>query len=168
MALGVVDVQFLKDARDEYSPKEIAIASVAGEYFAHWVIAPENDLTTLSEEARKKNAWLATHHHGIDYFEGESRLEQVSMTLRNLCKKFEKIYVRGNQKRDFLRKIVARDIVNLEEDASCPTLDSLPINDTRCLLHGYLLKDGKNFKCALNNACRIKDWLRVRDMYICL
>ena len=118
-------------------------------------------LKSLPLSVKKHNNYLTESHHGIDYFDGDCSARLVKKALRNLSKNTKKIFVRGNQKFNFLSNIVARDIINVENWEDCPSFSNLPWVETHCLLHGTK-NSYVRFTCALNNALRLKRWLKDR------
>lgn len=161
----VVDIQFLKDAKNTVTPKEVAIVALDNNFISHWIISSKDPIHTLSNSARKENNWLTKHHHGLDYFDGDVSKNKVFKVIRDLTKRVEKIYVRGKEKWLLLQKITSCNVINLEYDAECPSFDKLPWCDNFCLYHAIKLPHLK-YSCSLNNAFRLKNWLSTtRVMY---
>lgn len=161
----VVDIQCLKDVNNIITPKEIAIVALDGNFTSHWIILPENETDTLNLRARKENNWLAKNYHGLDYFDGETEKKVLYKTFRDLTKHVGRIYVRGKEKWQILNKVTAREVINLELDAECPSFDKLPWSDNCCFQHVVKIPHLK-YTCALNNAYRLKTWLcTTREQY---
>jgi len=61
-----------------------------------------------------------------------------------------------------LHSTVAREIINLEDDKACPSFNKLPWQEKYCLQHA-LKTPHLQYSCALNNAYRLKTWLKSCD-----
>ena len=85
----------------------------------------------------------------------------VYKILRELNKSARKIYVRVSEKWLVLHKIIANEIINLECDKKCPSFDKLSSN-VYCIHHAVKFSTRK-YRCALNNAYRLKSYLCSRD-----
>lgn len=157
-----MDIQFFKDYKNKFTPKEVAVIGLNGEYTAQWLVKPTNSIQSLSSDIRRENSWLTEHHHGIDYFQGDISLRELQKSLRSLTKSAKTIYVRGKEKWSFLNKICPCEIINLECDVDCPSLNDLPWSDTFCLHHAVKPMYSK-YTCALNSVYRIKIWLNSRS-----
>lgn len=153
----IVDIQYFKINNNVTVPKEVAVLALDGDFSAHWVVLPQNSLDKISREAKKQNNWLTQFHHGLDYYDGEVSLRVLKNSLCDILKKSRKIYVRGNEKWETLHKLTFREIINLEYDNDCPPFDKL-LSENYCLNHA-LKPNFKKYRCALNNAHRIKSWL---------
>ena len=134
----VDDIQCLKNSKNSVVPKEIAAVALNGDYTAYWIIAPTDRIESLPDKVRKQNDWLTQNHHGLDYFEGAMSKKLFYQILREICKQVRKIYVRGKEKWLPLHRLTLREIINLKYDKNC----------------------------ALNNAYRLKNWLRSRSSNI--
>lgn len=154
----IVDIQFFKDAKNALVPKEVAVVGLEDELVAHWVTRPTSSLRSLPQSARKQNNYLTEHHHGIDFYDGDTSVKYLCKSLRYLAKTAKKIYVRGNQKYEFLNGVIAREIINLENYENCPSFSKLPRMETLCWLHGT---KSATFVCALNNVYRLKEWFEI-------
>lgn len=158
----IVDIQFCKDLQNKVIPKEICVISLRQDYIGHWLIAPPCPLKKLQKEARQQNDWLYKNCHGIPWQDGDISQKRVKKNLREIFKDCGKLYVRGRDKVDFLQDLTTAEIVNLEDDESCPSFANLTWLGTYCLYHankfGYL-----GFNCALNNVARLKSWMTKKD-----
>ena len=63
-------------------------------------------------------------------------------------------FVRGSEKWLMLHKSIANEIIILEYDVDCPPFDKLSSN-VYCM-HQALKSSGHKYRCALNNAYRLK------------
>ena len=153
----VLDIQCIKGAKHSIVPKEIAIVALNANYHGHWIVAPTVDVNSLNDDIRRENNWLSQNFHGFDYLEGEVALKVVHKILRELTKSARKIYIQGSEKWLLLHKIIANEIINLEYDKKCPSFDKLSSN-VYCIHHAVKFLSRK-YRCALNNAYRLKFYL---------
>ncbi|KAL7292717.1 hypothetical protein TKK_0013840 [Trichogramma kaykai] len=131
---AVIDIQFIKNAKNECIPKEVAVTSIQNNYIAHWVlITPPSK--NLPIDIIRQNNWLVRNYHGLDYYDREVSTRCFLKTFRELAKKINKVYVRGTEKLDFIQNIMSREVINLEYDPDCPSFLNLPWADTYCIHH---------------------------------
>ena len=124
-------------------------------------MAPTVDVNSLNDDIRRENNWLSQNFYGFDYLEGEVALKVVHKILRELTKSARKIYIQGSEKWLLLHKIIANEIINLEYDKKCPPFDKLSSN-VYCIHHAVKFSSRK-YRCALNNAYRLKSYLYSRN-----
>lgn len=156
---AIVDIQALYGKNGEFLPKEIAVTTLQGDHFGHWVIDAPYDFGELPKEVRASNNRLTCFHHGLEWVDGDTPLRKVYAALRAMCRYALRIYTRGVQKAEILRDVLGRDIINLEEYEG-PTFRNMPPYDTWCIYHGVSKEDAA--KCALNNVGKIKRWLQTQ------
>lgn len=154
----VADIQFVKDKKNSFVPKEIAFVSLKGDFISHWIVSATHRANSLSPQVRKENNWLTQHHHGIDYSDGSVTLNALYRSFADIFKNVQKIYVRGQEKWLLFHKMTTKEVINLEYDTECPSFDNLPWSDKYCLNHA-LKNNHLKFACALNYAHRIKCYL---------
>ena len=154
----IVDFQFLKDKNNLNSPKEVAIVDLNHNFCCHWIIKPKTSIKYMESEIKKNNNWLKRHHHGLEYNEGEADEQKVYDCLRKFARNAVNIYVRGNDKWLILHKITGIRVINLEYDTDCPSFKNLSSNEY--CIHHSIKKNFFKLACALNNAYRLKNWLK--------
>lgn len=156
----VIDIQGFRDDRGQFIPKEVAVLPINfnKNFVAHFIITPPCPFQELSKPWRTQNNYLTKHHHRIEWFEGNVLGKQLHSDLREIVKNADRIYARGVDKIKFLENISAREIINLEEWADCPSFTNLPASTEHCYLHVF--RDGS--VCALNYAYRLKTWLETK------
>lgn len=155
----VIDIQCYKDYSGRVAPKEVAVVALGAEYVAHWIVAPSRSVDLLSAAAKRENNWLTLNHHGIDYSEGDVTEKALFKTLRKILKDARKVYVRGKVKWSLLSDLTTREIINLENKNACPPFASL-LWDERLCIHHAQMPMFRLYTCALNNAYRLKKWLK--------
>ena len=159
----VIDIQFVKGAKHNILPKEVAVVALNGDYHGHWVVQPSSNLRRLTANTRRENNWLTQQCHGFNYSEGEISLKALHTIVRFIAKYAGKIFVRGKDKWLTLCKIIPNEIINLEYDKDCPSFDKLS-SDVYCIHHAVKLSTQK-YRCALNNAHRLKSYLNTSNFY---
>ncbi|KAL7288276.1 hypothetical protein TKK_0017615 [Trichogramma kaykai] len=151
---AVIDIQFIKNSKNECIPKEVAVTSIQNNYIVRWVLITPTS-KNLPMDIIRQNNWLVRNYHGLDYYDGEVSTRCFLKTFRELAKKINKVYVRGNEKLDFIQNLMSREVINLEYDPDCPSF----LNpDTYCIHHG-LKELSLRYACALNNVIRLKNWI---------
>lgn len=154
-----MDIQALYGKQGEFLPKEIAVTSLEGDNFGHWIIEAPYEFGKIPKTIRESNNCLTCFHHGLEWFDGDTPLSKVYDNLKNLSRYALRVYTRGEQKASLLRNILGRDIINLE-DYEGPSLKNMPKDKAWCYYHGVAREESG--ACALNNARKIKLWLLTR------
>ena len=157
----VIDFQCFRDNENRVIPKEVAVLSVKQDFSAHWITAPLYKSNKLKSDVRRTNNWLTLNHHGLDWYDGEVSVKDVYKNLRGICRRADKIYVRGREKAALLSKVTTREIINLELEDDCPPFQKLTWCENYCMQHA-IKPTHIRFSCALNNAYRLKNWLNLR------
>ena len=153
----IIDIQAFHDKEGVFLPKEIAVIALDSKYISHWIVKPPCEYSELPKGIISTNCYLTCYHHGIEWYDGESNLNDVYAALRSISRNAQNIYVRGYQKVNLLERVLARHITNLEE-YSCPSFKNLPGTDEHfCAYHG---KKSEKFACALTCANKLRMWLR--------
>jgi hypothetical protein len=154
----IIDAQFFKDNKNCIIPKEVAVVCLHKNFSAHWIVGPTRNSKRLRKEILRQNNWLTLNHHGLEWYEGDISVKKMYKNLEDICKRSNKIYVRGKEKVELLSKLTTREIINLEQVDSCPAFQNLPWCETYCMQHA-IKPSYLRYACALNNACRLKIWL---------
>lgn len=152
----VIDIQAFHNKDGSFSPKEIAIIGLEYNFVSQWIVKPECGYDELPKGVISTNSYLSCFQHGIEWYDGESLLEDVYASLRVIVRNAQNIYVRGYQKEKLLERVLGRQIVNLE-DYSCPSFKYLPKTGHFCAYHSRKTED---FACASSYAHRLRAWLR--------
>ncbi|KAL7289140.1 hypothetical protein TKK_0017084 [Trichogramma kaykai] len=82
----VIDVQFIKNSKNEYIPKEVAIVCLENNFIAHWIVVTP-PCKNLPSEIKRQNTWLLKNFHGLDYYDGEVSLRSLNNKLKEYIKK---------------------------------------------------------------------------------
>lgn len=161
----VIDIQCVMNANNQNVPKEVAVLSLTDDYMGHWIVAPPYSAKKLSNAIKTTNKWLSRNKHGLEWEDGYITKPTLVSHLREISKKFEKIYVRGSVKKKILEDVVFNEIINIEdcdgdEGEKLPSFAELTWSNTRCILHGTRINSTISYSCALNRAVRLKNWLK--------
>lgn len=158
----IVDVQFCRDVNEKLIPKEVAILSLKENFLAHWIVSPPHSIKKLNNTVRKQNHWLLRNKHGFSWLDAGISQKNLRKSIRNISEHADKIFVRGKDKKVFIQEIVTNNVINLEENDTCPSLANLTWVNTYCIHHSvkfcYL-----TYACALNNTAKLKLWLTNRE-----
>lgn len=162
----VVDIQCVMNVNNTYIPKEVALLSLADAYIGHWIVAPPYSAKKLPISVKRTNKWLSRNKHGLEWEDGFITRPALVSHLREICKNVEKVYVRGAEKKKILENIILNEIINLEEDEEekIPSFADLAWSNTYCILHASRPNASVAFSCALNNAVRLKNWLKTYQL----
>lgn len=110
----VVDLQFFKTNDKEFTPKELAVYD--GVQVAHYIFKAPYPLTMLKPTFQSEVNWLMHNHHCISWDVGFVPVHLCSDILCHLLQSTDKIFVKGREKADFIRKIISKPVFELEEE----------------------------------------------------
>lgn len=125
-----IDVQgFLNN---NFVPKELSITYDGKRVYTYMFKSPINFMR-LSSDEKKEVRWLENNHHTIQYSDGFIEPGEIGVILRRFpcnC-----VYVKGHQKKNFLKKFFFCEIINVEED--CSGVDvKFDKEYHKCIYHG--------------------------------
>ncbi len=158
-----MDVQGFQTLSNEFIVKEFGytvLDSGVG-YPNVWFFKPPWRFSSLSAKYRRVALWLERHHHGLPWNYGNRSYEQVGQLVQK-WENIGRIYVKGEEKKEWLKKIsgpvLAPLVVNIEEIFDdCPSLAKFKDLPSRtCPFHSYR---GDNKACALKNVELLKNWM---------
>ncbi|XP_073995589.1 uncharacterized protein [Rhodnius prolixus] len=93
----------------------------------HWLFKPPENLS-LNAFSYRVNSWLTRNFHQIKWKEGEVDYVELDAILHKHLTHYNKIFVKGLQKKQFLNHYCG-NVINLEE-FDCPQISQLgPLND---------------------------------------
>lgn len=138
MTTIIIDIQGFKINKKTFIPKELAVLKNLKS--AHYIFKPPFLFELLPEKFQKQFKWLVKNHHCIQWNVGVVPHYKLKDIIRDLTYDVTKIYVKGKEKAEFLKKITRKSIVELPES---PALRSgLP----ECLYHC-----SEDCYCSLSN-----------------
>jgi hypothetical protein len=113
----VVDIQSFKISNKKgeirWAVKELGIYN--GKISYHYIFKPPFPFHQLSTELQKEANWVMNFHHGIPWDDGYVSLEDFPKILEGATKTAGIIFVKGNQKAEFLKKYINKPIMELPE-----------------------------------------------------
>lgn len=159
----VADIQCCMNADNVHVPKEVALLSLNDDFIGHWIVSPPYPGKKLPISVKTTNKWLSHYKHGLEWEDGYITKPSLTAHLREISKKFENIYVRGQEKKKILENIVFNGIIDIAEenhDEEQSSFSELPWSTTSCIFHATKLDPVNTYSCALNRATRLKNWLK--------
>jgi hypothetical protein len=151
----ILDVQGFKRLSNVFVPKEVAILSLADDKLEnHHLFYPPCEWKLLLNGEQKVNRWNL-HYHGISWETGRVDYGKRTDVIRSSLADATIIYVKGREKKKWVKQIVPRKLVIDMADLKCPSLKIIPSVKVKCINH----TEGKNGMCALKNAYKLKQWL---------
>lgn len=159
----VFDIQCVMNANNVHIPKEVAVVSMSDDYIGIWILGPPYTGKKLPINVKTTNKWLSRNKHGLEWEDGYITKPALTNHLREITKNFDKIFVRGAEKKKILENMVYNEVINLEEERdgeSFPAFAELALSNTQCILHAARRKTSTYFTCALNRAVCLKNWIK--------
>jgi hypothetical protein len=124
----------------------------------HFVFREPFSWKFVSDMCKKRAIWLTAFHHGFYWKQGDTSYEKISTCIAPLMEKDLIIYVKGQQKIDWLKQLCGNreiDCRNIEDYGCKIHLSDGARNEhfqTHCNKHR------KSNQCALRNVKQIEDW----------
>lgn len=134
----VLDVQGFMISGQTFSPKELAIFD--GQTISHYIFKAPFPFSTLPPDLQTQAKWLINNHHGIPWNEGYTPCFLFPTILERLLKDADVVYVKGREKRNFLRRYTKKPIIEIEE------YPALSATQPSCMYHSKV-----PCYCALSN-----------------
>lgn len=134
----VLDMQGFKDEHNNFIPKELA--TYDGIRISHYIFKQPFPLSFLPPDAHNQVVWLMKNHHHINWNSGHTPIHHFSTLIKELTKDAHFVYVKGNEKANYIRKYCVKPVVEVEEQ---PTL---PKSTPKCFFHSK-----SPSMCALSN-----------------
>jgi hypothetical protein len=167
----VLDIQCFKDSDDGFLLKEACLLDVAtGTLLMHHIVRPPFAYCLLTVDKQRENSWLTRHCHGLEWQQGDIAYVVLLDKLRASLVGRPVVYVKGLQKRDFVRNhlLDARTnttVVDMGE-MGCGSING-PLTSAhptvRCRHH----KSGSAYRCALSNCVALRSWLMLAEPECC-
>lgn len=147
-----IDMQGFKSNSNEFIAKEVAVVFNNDE-FINFIIKPPYNFNNLSPQKQKEAHWLTKNYHHLHWNAGSVSFSSVCRFLKTNLRYF-KVYVKGVEKRQWLEKMMQRNIFNTE-DIGCINLKQMNRkypNNFHCNFHKY-----GGGVCALRNVLLLKN-----------
>lgn len=114
MRMLMLDVQGFKIENNKFIPKELA--AYDGTQTCHYVFKSPFDIRYLPSDLLKQADWLMKNHHCILWDEGFTPIHKFSDIIKNLTEKVDRVYVKGKEKAQYIRKYSLKPVIELDED----------------------------------------------------
>lgn len=134
----VLDIQGFTDEKKKFIPKELA--TYDGNKLSHYIFKQPYPLNFLSPTYYKQAVWLMENYHCIKWNSGFTPLHYFSTIVKELTRNVQIVYVKGQEKADYIKKYSASIVIELDEQ---PALEPL---SPKCCYHSK-----SPAKCALSN-----------------
>lgn len=154
--IGVCDIQAFNVP--EFEPKEVTIFGGPNEVH-HFLFKSSKSFNELHPDLRKQAGFLRFNKHGLRFDDGFIPQYEIKSLLRRcIINRFERIYVKGAVKMEYLRTIFTNDdniqIINLESCYDVPNIiKEIPIY---CIHHDTF---NHPVICSLYNSKMLFDFL---------
>jgi len=152
MQWATVDIQGFQALFDhqKITPKEVGIKFADGTQHVYYV-KPCVAFPFLSERQQRVVHWGVLKHHALSYSGGNVSLQELELDLQRKLAGCAKIYTKGHHKREYLEKVLGREIVDLTT-LKCPPMNVA--NSDNCKAH---FKPG--VRCAVAGADFLAAWV---------
>ena len=123
---------------------------------------PPSSFNILSSSEQKSYQWVSNFLHGLAWESGDypyCYLQQIIQSIK-LCFPFAEFYAKGTEKADTLKKLLQREVINLE--TLCPKVENLKLyrDIPICELHAVSCpKRQRSRHCATKKAKLFYQWL---------
>nr|AGQ20144.1 AsIV-cont00031-ORF1 [Apophua simplicipes ichnovirus] len=160
----VVDVLGFKQSSEEFVLKEFAMVTIDVKTMKHleFVVKPPYPFDSLLKEYQDINSSLTRNLHGISWDSGTIPYEEARPYIRKLLKTARIIYVRGSEKKVWLRSLLdfSVQVVDLKK-FECPSARKLKelLNHTSAF-DQYAM----DFASAGENVKLFKLWMLQNDV----
>lgn len=160
----IVDVQGFKLPTNEFIIKELAILTLnkncQNPY--KFIFQPPCEWKHITSHYKRINRWLENNVHCIMWSSGYVPYTLHQIIMKNIFKNATKIYVKGLEKKMWLKKFVkpSTQIIDMM-DINCPSLQTLihkSCNITPCCDHRNVIKIS-TIQCAVRNVKLLSHWL---------
>lgn len=141
----VIDVQGFKVESNKFVVKEFA--AYDGKKISHYVFKPPFRMDLLPPYLQQQAFWVTDNHHGLRWEDGFVPLHKFSEVIQQVTNAGDRVYVKGKEKADYIRKHVSNAIVT--EFKEQPAMRQ---QEPKCFFH---LKNP--CACALSNVFYLHD-----------
>ena len=157
----VLDIQAFKRYLNRVVVKEVAIVALETDAQPSvFLFKPPFPWEGLCAEFRSSNEWLSRNFHGLSWEQGDIPYELVSQVLEKALVNSNIIYVKGLEKKQWVKEILPNKFVYNIENFRCPALRKLPpVEDFFCSNHAL-----EGAVCAAHNVYKLRDYLLSRSV----
>ncbi|XP_031784068.1 uncharacterized protein LOC116417080 [Nasonia vitripennis] len=112
----------------------------------------------LTEEEKCMTGWLEKTYHGIAWSSGDIPYHRLNNILKICTQGVEKIFIKGEQKAQWMRNILPNISISNVEDYGCPPLEEIQSQiQYFCFNHDLCIC--RKPMCAIYNVVGIRTWL---------
>lgn len=162
----LIDIQGFKENKNNFILKEICLETKNLQF--HDIIkSPARLEKKLDKKHRRQVKWLTKHFHGISWSDGYITLNEMRRTLCSIFNnKNIHIYVKGEEKIDWLKQILQNDtlIYTNVENYEFEVLSEDREKCWPCTKHKHIDESDK-IHCALENVKMLKKWFMRQRLY---
>lgn len=115
---AIIDMQGFALRNCDFILKEICILTNDG--LKHWIFQPPTSIEEFTAADRCCINWTSRNYHKIQWNSGFEKYEEAQKLISLALNNVEKIYVKGLQKCDWIKKFLVKniEIINVE-DINC-------------------------------------------------
>lgn len=146
----IVDLQFVIGNNNQYYLKEMATNHNTSIITMLYHFKPPYPKEELNVIAKNQNNYNQENINGLNWSDGQINYNDIPAIMESFSI-YDKIYVKGLQKKTFLEKYLTNQIIDWENDI--PPLTKLLNYDSYCQIH--LKSDSHKKKCAVKNCINI-------------
>ena len=155
----VVDILHLRDNDGNIVTKELAIANPDTNSIQSWIFEAPFPWSQLSTSIQSTNVWYSTRMHGLDWNYGEISYSHLKTLLVSYVHASSIIYAYGQEKTEYLSRILSHNVINLQTLPNCPShFISLPILSCCYPQHQYI-----NYDCAVRQVHALSKFIQHLD-----
>lgn len=140
----ILDLQCFRLEKNTFVVKELA--GYDGQKIFHVVFKPPFPFDMLSLDLQKQAKWLTNNHHFMEWCAGSIPLHLFDKILQDITVSADRVYVKGKEKADYIRKLISTPVIEFEEQ---PALEK---SQPKCFYH-----TNNHCMCALSNVFYLYD-----------
>lgn len=129
-SVAILDLQCILGVDNKYMIKEMSIVDTESFATQHWIFKHSHE--TQNAKSRSVNKWLERNYHNLSLEYGDVEYDEVNRILNSL--KFERIYVKGEQKQKIVQDFIPHVHIINTEDMDCPRLNQLCYDNLPCCI----------------------------------
>lgn len=166
----VLDIQGFYGRDNEFLPKEIAYMNPYTEKSHVFLLKLPYKIDELNAKQKKSAYYCSSSHHGLSWSSGITNLSDIFKILEKLIS-FEKIYVKGQQKCDWIKQTFEQnkykyELVNLEDSNEHKISCLQNLRRSKGHLYPECIFHSNVFTCAFQNVHLIASLIKVKPDFL--
>ncbi|KAL7289139.1 hypothetical protein TKK_0017083 [Trichogramma kaykai] len=151
----ILDAQGFKAHGNRFIFKEVAIIPLRSSYDVPsvYLFKPPYGFARLSPLNMNVNRWLERNYHRLKWHRGDISYDELESTLKRALCEARRVYVKGAEKIDWIRKYTSAEIIDFEQ-LGCPALKNMK-RLPACAHHSLNIDS----ECAVSNVLALKQWM---------